>query len=99
MKIDEYEIQDKKFEKASIKKLLGGNMLNKLKELLSTNYGITNVELTSDFKSDFNLTSFDFINLIYLLEENYGVVIEEDAYFRLDTISDLLEYIESRATV
>jgi len=70
-------------------------MLNELREILKTNYKITNVELTSNFKKDFNLTSFDFINLICLIEEKFGVVIEEEHYLSLNTIHDIIKHIES----
>ena len=73
----------------------GANMLNDFREILKTNYDITNVELTSNFKKDFNLSSFDYINLICIIEEKYGVVIEEEHYLSLNTVDDLIKHIES----
>lgn len=74
-------------------------MLNEFKEILKTNYDITDVELTSNFKKDFNLTSFDFINLICLIEEKYGILIEEEHYLSLSTVEDLIKHIESEMAV
>lgn len=71
-------------------------MLNDFKEILKVNYNITDVELTSNFKKDFDLTSFDFINLICLIEEEFGIIIEEEEYLSLNTVDDLIKYIESK---
>ncbi|MCL2873380.1 MAG: acyl carrier protein [Defluviitaleaceae bacterium] len=73
-------------------------MFNEFKEILKTNYEVTNVEQCSNFKKDFGLTSFDFINLICLIEEKYGVVIEEEHYLSLNTVGDLIKHIESEMT-
>ena len=70
-------------------------MLNEFREILKTNYDITDVELASNFKKDFNLSSFDFVNLLCLIEEKYGVVIEEEYYMALNTVDDLIKHIES----
>ena len=69
-------------------------MLNDFKEILKTNYDITDVKLTSNFKKDFYLTSFDFINLMCLIEEKYNVIIEEEYYRTLNTVDDLIKYIK-----
>jgi acyl carrier protein len=69
-------------------------MLDEFKKILKENYNITEVELASDFKKDFGLSSFDFINLICLIEEKYGIVIVEEEYLSLNTVGDLIKYIE-----
>ena len=69
-------------------------MLNEFREILKTNYNLINVERESNFKKDFSLTSFDFINLICLIEEKYEVTIEEEHYLSLNTVDDLINYIE-----
>lgn len=69
-------------------------MLDEFKKILKENYNITEVELTSNFKKDFGLSSFDFINLICLIEEKYGIVIVEEEYLSLNTVGDLMKYIE-----
>lgn len=70
-------------------------MLNDFKKLMKDNYEIDNVELNSNFKTDFGLTSFDFVNLICLIEEKYGVELEEKDYRYLNTVQDLMTYLES----
>lgn len=69
-------------------------MLNDFRKILKDYYDIEGVELTSNFKKDFDLTSFDFVNLIYIVEEKYQIEIEEDKYRSLNTMEDLINYIE-----
>ena len=71
-------------------------MLSDLKVMMKENYDITNIRLESNFKNDFGLTSFDFINLICLIEEKFGVEIEEVMYRKLNTVDDLVRYLESK---
>jgi acyl carrier protein len=70
-------------------------MLEEFRKILKEYYEITDVELTSNFKKDFDLTSFDFVNLICIIEEQYDIEIEEDQYRSLNTIGELIQYIES----
>ena len=69
-------------------------MLNDLKEIMKENYEIDSVELKSNFKTDFGLTSFDFVNLICLIEDKYGVELDEKKYRSLNTVEDLITYLE-----
>lgn len=71
-------------------------MLNDFKKILKEYYDIDNVSLNSNFKTEFGLTSFDFINLICLIEEKYNIEIEEKKYRTLNTIDDLIKYIEHK---
>lgn len=71
-------------------------MLDEFRKILKEEYDINNVELTSNFKTDFGLTSFDFINLICLIEDMFDIEIEESEYRNLNTMSDLINYIESK---
>lgn len=70
-------------------------MLSDFKKILKEYYDVDNVELTSNFKKDFGLTSFDFVNLICLIEDKYGIEIEESKYRSINTIEDLIQYLES----
>lgn len=71
-------------------------MLSDLKVMMKENYDITNIRLESNFKNDFGLTSFDFVNLICLIEDKFGVEIEEVMYRKLNTVDDLVKYLESK---
>ena len=70
-------------------------MLNDFKKIMKETYEIDNVELDSNFKTDFVLTSFDFVNLICLIEEEYGIELDEKVYRYLNTVGELIEYLET----
>lgn len=71
-------------------------MFEELKKILRDNYQIEDIELSTNFKKDLDLTSFDFVNLIALIEDKYRIEIEEECYRRLNTVQELIEYLESR---
>ncbi len=70
-------------------------MLDDFRKIMKEIYEIDNVELSSNFKKDFGLTSFDFVNLICLIEDKYDVELEEKKYRSLTTVEDLITYLES----
>ena len=71
-------------------------MLNDFKKIMKKQYGIDNVELSSNFKTDFDLSSFDFINLICMIEKKYKVELDEKDYKNLNTVGDLINYLEEK---
>lgn len=71
-------------------------MLNQLKTLLKKNYRIDNISAETNIKTDLGLTSFDFINLIALLEDTFQIEFEEEKYHSINTMEDLIQYIEAR---
>lgn len=68
-------------------------MFDFLAKFLKDNYGIEHIELSTNFKKDLGLDSFDFVNVICAIEEKYGVELEEERYRRLNTIGELIEYL------
>lgn len=51
--------------------------------------------LESTFK-DVNLDSFDLADLVYQMEENLGIVFEEDELLALKTVGDVVKLIDSK---
>lgn len=51
--------------------------------------------LESTFK-DVNLDSFDLADLVYQMEENLGIVFEEDELMTLKTVGDVVKLIDSK---
>ena len=74
-------------------------MLNDFKELMRDYFDVSNVTLKSNFKKDFGLTSFDFVNLICIIEDKYEVELEEKDYRELNTVEDLIHYLEKKNAV
>lgn len=69
-------------------------MLDQLQALLKKNYNISNISSETNIKTDLGLTSFDFINLIALIEDTFGVELEEEKYQSIHTAGELIAYIE-----
>lgn len=63
---------------------------------LKENYEINHLEMSTNFKKELGLTSFDFVNLICVIEEKYNVELEEERYRRISTIEELVEYVEEQ---
>ena len=51
--------------------------------------------LESTFK-DVNLDSFDLADLVYQMEENLGIVFEEEELMSLKTVGDVVQLIDSK---
>lgn len=71
-------------------------MIETLKKIMKENYRIENISPEANFKKDFGLSSFDFINLICLLEEQFHIEIEEKDYRSLNTVAELIQYLEAK---
>ena len=69
-------------------------MLNDFREIMKEIYEIDNVELNSNFKVDFGLSSFDFVNLMCLIEERYNVELDEKRYRSINSVKEMIAYIE-----
>ncbi len=70
-------------------------MLDDFKKMMKEYYDIDNVELTSNFKKDFDLSSIDYVNILCLIEKKYQISIDEDIYRKLNTVGELVGYVES----
>ena len=70
-------------------------MLDQLRALFKKNYHIDNIDESTNLKNDLGLTSFDFINLIAILEDAFHIEFDEEKYHSINTIGDLIDYIES----
>lgn len=66
-----------------------------IKQELVTKTNVTDLTLESTFK-DVNLDSFDLADLVYQMEENLGIVFEDDELMNLKTIGDVVKLIDSK---
>ncbi len=71
-------------------------MINDFKKILKESYNVENLDFSSDFKKDLGLSSFDFVNLMFLIEKKYSIVVEEESFRKLVTIGDLIDYITKK---
>lgn len=70
-------------------------MFERIKELLRVEYDIQELNLSMNIKKDLGLTSFDFANLICILEDEFDIEIDEEQYRNIETVEDFVKYIES----
>ena len=70
-------------------------MLEEIKKILKDEYQITGVSADTGFKKELGLSSFDFMNLICIVEEKYGIELDEEKYRAMTTVGELCSYLES----
>ncbi|MBQ7971880.1 MAG: hypothetical protein IJ291_00285 [Lachnospiraceae bacterium] len=72
-------------------------MIETLKKMMKDCYGIEDLRGDANFKKDFGLSSFDFVNLVCMLEEDFNIEIDEKDYRALNTVDELIAYLEKKA--
>ena len=72
-------------------------MLEKMKEIIAEQLGVEEDEITMDtsFKEDLGADSLDLFEMVMALEENYGIEIPTDDLGQLETVADVIDYIQS----
>jgi len=58
---------------------------------------IADLELTVDLRHDLGLDSIDLLNIAAAISERTGLEIPESDYSRLNTVRDLVEFVEELA--
>ena len=74
-------------------------MLDKIIELIREQLHISeNVPITEEtsFQQDLRADSFELMELIMAVEEEYGIKIEDDDLENLQTVGDVMDYIRDQ---
>lgn len=71
-------------------------MFEKITSKLAEYLNIDKSEITkdTDIKKDLNADSLTVVELLFALEEEYGIVIDDEEIESLSTVGSLVEYIE-----
>jgi acyl carrier protein len=69
-------------------------MFDKIKKILSKEYGINDLSPEMNFKTDLGLNSFDLMNLLCIAEEEFDIEIEEEDYRHLSTVGEMCTLLE-----
>ena len=71
-------------------------MFEKICEMLADKFDVDASTLTVDtkIKEDLQADSLDIVELMMDLEENYDITIEDEEAMKLNTIGDIVKYIE-----
>lgn len=74
-------------------------MLEKIVEMIAEQLHVSpSVVITEDtsFKQDLRADSFELMELVMALEEEYGIKIEDEELENFETVGDVLNYIKSQ---
>lgn len=73
-------------------------MFEKVKEIIEEKLNVEGMEITeqSSFKEDLDADSLDLFELIMALEEEFGVDIPTEDLEKIDTVGDIISYIEKK---
>ena len=71
-------------------------MFDHVKKLIAEQLMIDESEITleSDFIADFNADSLDLVQLLILLEKEYGVTFSDEEIKNVKTVGDVMAFIE-----
>ena len=72
-------------------------MLDRIKKILYDSYSIENITPETNIKNDLGLTSFDFLNLILKINNEFGIMIPPIQYREINTVEDLMIYLEANS--
>ena len=73
-------------------------MLEKLKQLLSEQFGYDESTITEDpdFKDDLGADSLDLFEMVMALEEEYSVEIPAEDLSDINTVGDIINYLREK---
>ncbi|MEH7106995.1 acyl carrier protein [Bacillus sp. JJ1764] len=71
----------------------------KLKPIIADQLGVKmeNIRLDASFKEDFEADSLDMVNLTMEIEDEFAIEISEKVAASLQTVGDVVEFIENRS--
>ena len=72
-------------------------MFEKIRDLIVEEVGVDEEQVTMDasFKNDLNIDSMDLFEMVMTLEEEFDVEIPSEDLENIDTVGDLINYIEN----
>ena len=72
-------------------------MLEKIKEIAADSLGadVSTMTAETSFKEDLGADSLDLFEMVMAFEENYGIEIPTDDLGQLETVADVIDYIQS----
>ncbi len=73
-------------------------MFEKIQDQLADYFGIDKASITrdTDFVKDLKADSLAFMELLFNLESETGITMDDDVTDRIHTVGDLVDYIESK---
>lgn len=74
-------------------------MLEKIKPIVVEQLDVNSDDITPEksFSQDLGADSLDVVELVMVLEEEFDVEIPDEAAEKLETVGDVIEYMEAQA--
>ncbi|WP_297957843.1 acyl carrier protein [uncultured Ruminococcus sp.] len=72
-------------------------MFEIMKKVLEEEYGITDIAPDMNIRRDLGLSSFDLMNLICIVEERFGIELDEEQYRHLTTVGEMCDMVGALA--
>ena len=71
-------------------------MFEEIRAIVAANLGVEEEGITvqTSFKEDLNADSLDLFEMVMALEESFGIEIPSEYLEELQTVADVMEYIE-----
>ena len=71
-------------------------MFEEIRAIVAANLGVEEEGITvqTSFKEDLNADSLDLFEMVMALEESFGIEIHSEDLEELQTVADVMEYIE-----
>ncbi len=71
-------------------------MFEEIRAIVAANLGVEEEGITvqTSFKEDLNADSLDLFEMVMALEESFGIEIPSEDLKELQTVADVMEYIE-----
>lgn len=71
-------------------------MLEKIQEIIANELGVSKDKVTPDARltEDLGADSLDAVEIIMVLEEEFGLTIDDSSFQNIKTVNDIVEYIE-----
>ena len=73
-------------------------MFEELKKFLVEELRIDEVKITMDaaLASELGINSIELADLVYLCEEKFGIVIDDEDLHNFNTVGDIVKYLEEK---
>lgn len=71
-------------------------MFEQVKKLVAENLGVeeSSITMEASFKKDLGADSLDLFEMVMALEEEYGIEIPTEDLEQMDTVGDVMAYVE-----
>lgn len=69
-------------------------MFDRIKKLLADEYGIADLSPDMNIKKDLGLSSFDLMNLLCIVEDEFGIELDEADFRHLATVVEMCAHVE-----